>query len=112
MSAANLRCEAVAVGIGLRVEGDDLALQDQGPPPAALLVSLARYEPEIVALLWPGRDGWLAEDWQAFFDERAGIAKFDGGLTRLVADAESWKGTIAEWWRTESFPRSTCKRAK
>ena len=25
---------------------------------------------------------WDAEDWRAFFDERAGIAKHDGGLSR------------------------------
>jgi len=25
---------------------------------------------------------WSAEDWQAFFDERAGVAEYDGGLPR------------------------------
>ena len=27
----------------------------------------------------PAEDGWSAEDWQVFFDERAGIVEFDGG---------------------------------
>jgi len=35
---------------------------------------LSRHKSGIVALLRPGRDGWSAEDWQVFFDERAGIA--------------------------------------
>ena len=35
------------------------------------------------ALLRTGRDSWSGEDWRAFFDERAGIAEFDGGLPRL-----------------------------
>ena len=50
--------------------------------PLAILDLLSRHKPGIVALLRPGRDGWSAEDWQAFFDERAGIAEFDGGLPR------------------------------
>ena len=33
------------------------------------------------------RDGWAPEDWQAYFDERAGIAQFDGGLSRPEAEA-------------------------
>ena len=35
-----------------------------------------------VAPLRTGRDSWSGEDWRAFFDERAGIAEFDGGLPR------------------------------
>jgi hypothetical protein len=29
-----------------------------------------------MALLRRGNDGWSAEDWKVFFDERAGIAEF------------------------------------
>jgi len=79
MSATEILREAQSAGVDLRVEGDDLALHAQAPPPADLLQRLARYKPEIVALLRPGRDGWSAEDWQSHFDERAGIAEFDGG---------------------------------
>ena len=57
-------------------------------PPAAVLDALSRHKAEIVALLRPGRDGWSAEDWQVFFDERAGIAEFDGGLPRAEAEAQ------------------------
>ena len=42
------------------------------------------------ALLRTGRDSWSGEDWRAFFDERAGIAEFDGGLPRLEAEARAF----------------------
>ena len=32
-----------------------------------------------MALLRPAEDGWTAEDWQVFVEERAGIVEFDGG---------------------------------
>jgi len=35
---------------------------------------LGRCKAEIVALLPLGREGWSTEDWEAFFDKRAGIA--------------------------------------
>jgi hypothetical protein len=37
-----------------------------------------------------GPDHWSAEDWQAFFDKRAGIAEFDGGLPRAQAEAQAF----------------------
>jgi hypothetical protein len=45
-----------------------------------LLERLSQHKPAIVELAQPRADGWLLEDWQAFFDERAVIAEFDGGL--------------------------------
>ena len=91
MSAAEALRDARTAGIELRVEGCDLALEADTPPPADLLERLARHKPEIVALLRPGRDGWSAEDWQAYFDERAGIAEFDGGQPRPEAEARAFE---------------------
>jgi hypothetical protein len=34
-------------------------------------------------------DRAVADDWQAFFDERAGITEFDGGLSRAEAEAQA-----------------------
>jgi hypothetical protein len=51
----------------------------------------------IIRLLWPGQDGWSAGDWQLFFDERAGIAEFDGGLSRAEAEASAFTHCVAEW---------------
>lgn len=106
MSAAEALREARTAGIGLRVEGCDLALEADTPPPAGLLERLARHKPEIVALLRPGRDGWSVEDWQAHFDERAGIAEFDGGLPRPGAEARAFECCVVEWLK-RTFERSS-----
>ena len=51
----------------------------------------------IFALLRPRCSGWSGEDWLAFFDERAGVAEFDGGLTRVQAEVGAYADCIAEW---------------
>jgi hypothetical protein len=56
-------------------------------------------------LLRPGRDGWSAENWQIFFDERAGIAEFDGGLPRPEAEARAFACCLVEWLN-RNFVRS------
>jgi hypothetical protein len=38
---------------------------------------------------------WTAEDWQAAFDERAGITEFDHGLPRPVAEAQAMQWCLA-----------------
>jgi hypothetical protein len=40
---------------------------------------------------------WSDEDWRAFFDERAGIAEFDGGLPREQAEVRAFTCCVAEW---------------
>jgi len=54
-----------------------------------------------------GNHHWSASDWQAYFDERAGIAEFDGGLTRQEAEAVAFECCVTEWLnrnRVESSP--------
>jgi hypothetical protein len=62
-----------------------------------MLDVLLRHKAEIVALLRPGQDGWSAADWQVFFDERAGIAEFDGGLSPFQAETNAFACCVAEW---------------
>jgi hypothetical protein len=38
---------------------------------------------------------WDVADWQAAFDERAGILKFDGGMRRKKAEDRALAETIA-----------------
>jgi hypothetical protein len=97
MSAADVLKATRAAGIELGLDGDDLLLAAAAPPPAALLDLLSRDKAGIVALLRPGRDGWSAEDWQVYFDERAGIAEFDGWLPRPQAEARAFACCVAEW---------------
>jgi hypothetical protein len=62
---------------------------------AGVLDALSRHEAEIVALLRPGRDGWSAEDW--LFDERTGVAEFDGGMSRAEAETQAFACCVVEW---------------
>jgi hypothetical protein len=87
---------ARAAGVELTLDGDDLVLEAASAPPAAVLHTLSRHKAEIVALLRPGRDGWSAEDWQAFFDERAAMVEFDGGLPRAEAEVQGFACCVVE----------------
>ena len=40
---------------------------------------------------------WIFEDWQVYFDERAGIAEFDGGMPRDEAEATAYEACLVEW---------------
>jgi hypothetical protein len=97
MSAAQALKAARAAGVQLGIDGDDLLLEATVPPPPAVLDLLLRYKADVVRMLRPANDGSSAEDWQVFFDERAGIAEFDGGLSRPQADARAFACCIAEW---------------
>ena len=84
MSAVHALKAARAAGVRLGIDGEALTLEAAAAPPPAVLDLLARHKTGVVALLRTGRDGWSGEDWRAFFDERAGIAEFDGGLPRAT----------------------------
>jgi hypothetical protein len=89
--------EARAAGIQFVLDGDDLVLEAGAPPPPAMLKLLSQHKSAIVLWLRQGADGWSAEDWQAYFDERAGIAEFDGGQPREQAEAMAFACCVTEW---------------
>ena len=97
MSAVEALKAARAAGVHLGIDGDGLVLEATSAPPTAVLDALSRHKAEIVALLRPGRDSWSAENWQVYFDERAGIAEFDGGLPRAEAEARAFACCVVEW---------------
>ena len=99
MTAAGALTAALAAGIELRLDGGDLVLAADAQPPEAVLDVLAHHKAGIVTMLQPDRDGWTAEDWRVFFDERAGIAEFDGGLPRVAAEVQASACLIAEQQR-------------
>ncbi len=109
MNAAEVLQAARAAGIQLGVDGDDLMLEAPAPPPPSVLELLSRHKTDIVKLLRPGRHEWSAEDWQALFDERAGIAEFDGGLPRSEAEVQAFESCVAEWV-ARHLPRSQPER--
>src|SRR4029453_17284667 len=97
MSAAQALRAARAAGIKLDIDGDDLLWAAPEQPSTAVLALLARHKAGIVRLLRSGDDKWSAEDWQAFFDERAGIAEYDGGRSRQEAEALAFEHCVLEW---------------
>jgi hypothetical protein len=97
VSAAEVLKAARAVGIRIEIDGDDLVLEASAAPPPGVLDLLSRHKAGIVTLLRPADDSWSAEDWQVFFDERAGIAEFDGGLSRGHAEAHAFACCAVEW---------------
>ena len=97
MNAAEALEVARAVGIRVEIDGDDLVLEASAPPQPALLDLLSHHKAGILTLLRLAANGWSAEDWQVFFDERAGIAEFDGGLSRGQAEARAFACCAVEW---------------
>ena len=92
VSAMEALRAARAAGVELRVEGEALVLEAASPPPADVIDMLSRHKSALVALLRTGSDGWSAEDWQAFFDERAAIAEFDGGVAATRSRGARFRG--------------------
>ncbi|MCB1467443.1 MAG: hypothetical protein KDK08_09945 [Rhizobiaceae bacterium] len=97
MSALQALKAARDAGVRIGVDGDALTLDADAAPPPTVLDLLSRHKAEVISLLRTGNDGWSGEDWHAFFDERAGIAEFDGELPRDQAEARAFACCVAEW---------------
>ena len=97
MSAVQALKAASAAGVRLGIDGEDLTLEADAAPPPSVMNLLTCHRADVIALLRTWRDSWSGEDWRAFFDERAGIAEFDGGLPRLEAEARAFMCCVAEW---------------
>jgi hypothetical protein len=110
MSAAQALHAARAAGIRLRAEANDLVLEAASPPPSALLDLLSSHKADIVRMLREANNAWSTDDWQAFFDERAGIAEFHGGLSRTQAEAQAFASCVVEWLdrNPEQAPPGRC----
>src|SRR5262249_15265322 len=101
MSAAFALESARAVGVRVVIDGNNLDLEAHAPPPQTVLELLLLHKADILRLL---RHVWSAEDWQVFFDERAGIAEYDGGLPRAEAEKRAFDCCVAEWINRNPTP--------
>src|SRR6516164_599160 len=97
MSAAEAVKAARAAGLKVSLDGDDLLLEAAAPPPSEIIDLLSYHKAAIVKLLRPTLSGWSTADWQAHFDERAGIIEFDGDLPRPEAEARAFEYCVVEW---------------
>src|SRR5690242_11511317 len=101
MSAAEALRMVHAAGIDLSIDEDELVLEAYSEPPPAVLDVLQQHKAGLVTLLRRGLRvrycTWSSEAWRAFFDERARIAEFDGGLSRAEAEASAFAHCVAAW---------------
>ncbi len=101
MSAVEAIRLAEESGVHLSVAGADLTLDADREPAPWVLEAIRRHKAGIVALLTATASDWTAEDWRAHFDERAGVAEHDGGLTRATAEQQAFECCVIEWlWRS------------
>ncbi|MGM4892066.1 hypothetical protein [Tardiphaga sp. 839_C3_N1_4] len=77
------------LGIAIKLSGNGLLLSASFEPPAGVVKDLVRHKLEILGILAPTETALTAEDWLVSFDERAGIAEFDGGLPRELAELQA-----------------------
>jgi hypothetical protein len=97
MSASSALGLARRAGVRVQLDGEDLELSASSEPPAVVLHLLARHKAEVVTLLRLCSHGWSAEDWLAYYNERAGIAEYDGKLSRQLAEAQAFACCVIKW---------------
>ena len=90
--------------------------ENQGLVPTVAHVAHVALHSDEVRTATPD-SAWTVEDWRAFFDERAGIAEFDGGQTRTEAEARAFECCIVEWLdrhpgRSEPGSCSWCRESE
>ncbi len=76
---------------------DRLKVRAPLPLPDKLVAELRLHKAELMAFLQDRKAAWTPEDWRAFFDERAGIAEHDGGLSRDDAERQAFECCVMEW---------------
>ena len=91
-------------GIRLSVNGANLKVVSDKEPPTEVLEAIRGHKAEILALLAASKEGWSADEWRAFCDERVGIAEFDGGLPRAEAEANAFESCVIEWMKRNPAP--------
>ncbi len=109
MSAGTLLRDLTSRGVLLAARGSRLVVD--GPSDALsdrVVEELRALKPEILALLSTTREDsrWDAADWEAYFDERAAVREYDGGLPRGEAEQLAFEDTVTQWLCLHPAPAS------
>ncbi len=97
MQAAEILEHFRAQGASITVtDTGNLRLSAPSKLPDELVKELRERKADVVRLL-ASPSVWDAETWREFYDERAGIAEHDGGLSRAEAEARAFESCIVEW---------------
>jgi hypothetical protein len=91
---AALLSELSQLGVTLSKRGHEIVLEG---PDAVLTDALVGKLRAIKSQILRNLDAWDFADWQAFYDERAGITEFDGQALRLEAERHAHESCIVEW---------------
>jgi hypothetical protein len=97
MTAADAMRIAENAGIQVTLDGESLVLAAAINPPAEVIEILALNKAAIVDLLRGANGEGALEEWRELFDERAGIAEFEGGLSRKQAEVQALCHCVDEW---------------
>jgi len=106
MSAYHALDAARAAGFEVQLDGRNLAVSGIGELPTDIGDNLRRHKHSIRAALQQPLVPraplqpilpWDATDWRAFYDERAAIAEFDQGLSRVEAEVLAYEHCFGEW---------------
>jgi hypothetical protein len=95
---------ARAAGVTVSIDGDSLLVRSGSPPPREVIDALCRHKKEVIDFLQSNRSGWTGQHWQAFFDERAAIAEFDGGLPPRETESRAFSACVVEWLNRNPIP--------
>jgi len=97
MSVAKVLEMAQIAGISIIVDGTTLLLQADATPPGSILDAIKMNKAGIIAFLSSEKRIWSHSDWLDYFEERAAIAEYDGGLSRAEAESMAFDCCINEW---------------
>ena len=82
----------------VRVVGDALLVRFGADPTPELVAAIRAHKPDVIAYLSrPAGTTWSADEWQVFFDERAGIREHDGRHSRAAAERSAFVECLAQW---------------
>lgn len=94
MNTATLLASCKQSGVTIRLEGDRLKVAGDEAAVTKLLPILKAHKQDLLAL--------LTELERDFFEERAAIAEFDGGLSRSKAEAFAM-AELEHWRKTQTY---------
>ena len=91
-----IRSDPVATIATTATKSENVEADAENVADVAIVAAPPRQKPDIIGMQSLNAH-WSGEDYAAFFDERAAIAEFDGGLSRPEAEALAFKCCVVEW---------------